>query len=190
MTHTATKNSIILNPTRLCEHAIIGCTVLLSRDDPKLKEGVALTTLNAYDEQYVKYKDIDGMSKKQSFRYWKDVYLIVAYNDKNYKPLNPLKVGDKIFALFRHDDNTFTTVYYPAQIRELPINDEITIDFLDDHDPKYENIKMKLYTNIKTKDETIKVPTIIHRICAQNTPVHKTAIEKIKQNKHTKSNRA
>eukprot|EP01084_Bolivina_argentea_P279985 478733_1 len=173
MTHRKKKNPITLDSTRLFKQAVIGCTVLPSRDDPELNNGVALTTLNAYDENYVKFEDIDGMGEP-SYRYWKDVYLIVGYNDKNYKSL---KIGDKIFALFQNVDNTFTTVYYNAQIKQLPINNKITIDFLDDSG-QYKNIKMILYTNTQTKDGIIKVPTIIHQICAQNTKVHKKAIEK------------
>eukprot|EP01083_Nonionella_stella_P015355 42960_1 len=77
---TRRKSPVILDPTRLCKQCVIGCTVLPSRDDPTLANGVALTTLNAFDETYVQFEDIDGMGEP-SYRFWKDVFLIVAWND-------------------------------------------------------------------------------------------------------------
>eukprot|EP01084_Bolivina_argentea_P171865 297742_1 len=160
MSHGQYRNSIKLDSTGLSKQTIIGCTVLPSRDDPSLANGVALTTLNAYDEKYVKFEDIDGTGEP-SYRYWKDVYLIIGLNDLNYKH-KPLKIGDKIFALFQNIDNKFTTIYYNAKIKQLPNkNNEIIIDFMDNSN-KYKNIKMILYTNIQTKYGNINIPTVIH----------------------------
>lgn len=47
--HRRRKNQIRLDPSQLVKQSVIGCTVQPSKDDPKLLNGVALTTLNAYD---------------------------------------------------------------------------------------------------------------------------------------------
>ena len=43
------KRKVFLNPDVLCKESVIGCTVFPSRDDPELRNGVALTVLSAYD---------------------------------------------------------------------------------------------------------------------------------------------
>ena len=45
------KAPITLDATRLVKQSVIGCTVLPSRDDPDLQNGIALTTLNNFDLQ-------------------------------------------------------------------------------------------------------------------------------------------
>lgn len=50
-TRSKTKNKIRLDPSILRKQSVIGCSVQPSKDDPDLKGGVALTTLNAYDKQ-------------------------------------------------------------------------------------------------------------------------------------------
>ena len=45
------RNKIRLDASILVKQSVIGCSVQPSKDDPELKSGVALTTLNAYDKQ-------------------------------------------------------------------------------------------------------------------------------------------
>ncbi len=78
------------------------------------------------------------------------MYLIVSFNDPNHKPL---RVGDKVFALFQNADKTFTTVYYNAKIRKLKTNNrrnQIVIDFLDGTG-QYTNIAMATHANILSR---------------------------------------
>eukprot|EP01083_Nonionella_stella_P015354 42955_1 len=179
------KPSVVLDPTRLCKRCMIGCTVLPSHDDPTLANGVALTTLNAFDETYVQFEDIDGMGEP-SYRFWKDVFLIVAWNDPQYPPL---KVGDKAFALYQNKDRTFTTVYYHAQIRGKPSkrNDhQMVIDFLDGTG-QYTNIKMVPTTSINTTDGKLTVPTVIRTLCASDTAIHHNALQHYQRSKRNRA---
>ena len=50
MAHKPHRN-IKFDSSRLQRQSLIGCTVLPSKEDPTLKEGVALTTLYAWDNK-------------------------------------------------------------------------------------------------------------------------------------------
>lgn len=117
----------------------------------------------------VKYEDIDA-AEDSSYRYWRDVYLIVAWNDPQYDQLN---IGDCVFALFENPDKTLTTIYFGAKIKQL---NPLFIDY--DEDGDHSNISIRPYTDIKTKAGNVRVPTVIRRMHAEHTPQHVEAIKK------------
>eukprot|EP00485_Elphidium_margaritaceum_P012082 CAMPEP_0202706132 /NCGR_PEP_ID=MMETSP1385-20130828/18598_1 /ASSEMBLY_ACC=CAM_ASM_000861 /TAXON_ID=933848 /ORGANISM="Elphidium margaritaceum" /LENGTH=610 /DNA_ID=CAMNT_0049364533 /DNA_START=7 /DNA_END=1839 /DNA_ORIENTATION=- len=151
----------------------------------------------AWDKQYVKFDDIDGMGQP-SYRYWKDVFLITSFDDAKYPAL---KVGDSCFALFQNVGGDFTTVYYKAAIRQLPRRTTgtqsppvVVVDFMDGTD-QYLNIAIPASANIEckeAKDGVITVPTVIHRMCAENTSAHAAAIAEFERStghRHKHSNK-
>ena len=50
-TNSSRARPLNLDPMRFGRHSVIGCTYLPSRMDPELKQGVGLTTVNAYDDK-------------------------------------------------------------------------------------------------------------------------------------------
>eukprot|EP00485_Elphidium_margaritaceum_P002217 CAMPEP_0202703426 /NCGR_PEP_ID=MMETSP1385-20130828/16276_1 /ASSEMBLY_ACC=CAM_ASM_000861 /TAXON_ID=933848 /ORGANISM="Elphidium margaritaceum" /LENGTH=387 /DNA_ID=CAMNT_0049361279 /DNA_START=164 /DNA_END=1327 /DNA_ORIENTATION=- len=138
----------------------------------------------AWDKQYVKFEDIDEPGET-SYRFWKDVFLIASFDDAKYPAL---KVGDPCFALF-------ATVYYKASIRQLPTTGTqqdpvVVVDIFDGTD---EYLHIPTSTSIECNDGLITVPTVIHRMCAENTPAHAAAMAEFerstahrhKHNKHS-----
>ena len=123
-----------------------------------------------------------------SYRYWKDVFLIIDWKDN---PLGhpPLKSGDDVFALFQNTDGVFTTVYYNATFKGNK-DGEVIVDYKEGSGP-ITDICMVPTTEIKTKDGMISVPTVIRKICAEHSKVLKAALEKYdsqqKKKQHSKS---
>eukprot|EP01083_Nonionella_stella_P089673 250286_1 len=120
---------LITSKADICRGGIIGCAVTLSASDQdtELNNGIALTMVKRIGEEQAVLCDIDDM--QNMVRSWNDTYFIVSYNDERYPPLH---ADDKVLALYRNNDASFTTVYYVATILEF-VNDDIRVQFDEDH---------------------------------------------------------
>ena len=91
-----------------------------------------------------------------------------------------MRIGDPVFALFQLEDKSWTNIYFPAKIKELPNaanENKLIVDYVTNGDDEYVNIPMENHAKFRTKTGRITVPMVIRRICAGNTKQFQTAVQ-------------
>ena len=175
---------------------------VLTKFDQKNAYYVDFDGLDKKSKDLDKYKTIDHDSyiKEQSnFRFWNDVYFVIPWyryypNHQNITNKNEIMtdndeikklLNEEVLALWKNNNNDFSTIYYKAKIIKLPNNkyfeNEIIVQFLDSDKTKH---SLPVFVNING----FNIPSVIRKKCAQNSLQLKNMVNK-KYNRNKNKNK-